>query len=430
MTPSAIGAIGIGVMILLLFLEVHIGVAMGLVGLVGFSYLANTQQALSLLGMLTYSNMASYDFVVLPLFVAMGTLAATSGIAQDLYDAAHKWMGSLRGGLALATIAACGGFAAASGTSVGTAATMGAIALPEMRKHNYNESLAAGSVAAGGTLGILIPPSTIFVFYGILTETSVGKLLIAGILPGILLVFLFFIAVVIQTKLNPSLGPCGEAVPFRVKLYSLKNVWGTLVLFLIVIGGLWAGIFTATEAGGIGAFGALLLGIVKRKLNTQNIFAAIMETMKTTGMIIFMLVCAFMFNGFLAISRLPVELANMLSEFDVNRYIIFLGIIATYLVFGCLMDAFSMLILTIPIYFPLIKSLGFDPIWFGVIVVIMMEQALITPPVGLNVFIIKGIAKDVPMTSIFRGVAPFWIAMVFCVAILTIFPQLALLLLR
>jgi tripartite ATP-independent transporter DctM subunit len=425
-SPAAIGVIGIGVMILLLFLEVHIGVAMGLVGLAGFAYLSDIQQGLSLLGMLTYSNIASYDFIVLPLFVAMGTFASVSGMARELYDAAYKWMGAFRGGLAIATVAACAGFSAVSGTSVGTAATVGAIALPEMKKHKYNDSLATGVVAAGGTLGILIPPSTIFVFYGILTETSVGKLLIAGIFPGILLASLFILAIILQTRRNPDLAPPSQGATLKEKLKAAKNVWATLLLFLVVIGGLWVGIFTPTEAGGIGAFGALVLGMVKRKLNRQTLGMAIMETMKTTGMIIFMLVCAFMFNGFMAVSRLPVELANLLAGLAVNRYIVFLGIVTIYFIFGCLMDSFSMLILTIPIFFPLITTLGFDPIWFGVIVVIMMEQALITPPVGLNVFIIRGMARDVPMISIFQGIVPFWVAMMLCVAILTIFPQIAL----
>jgi tripartite ATP-independent transporter DctM subunit len=425
-SPAAIGVIGIGVMILLLFLEVHIGVAMGLVGLAGFAYLSDIQQGLSLLGMLTYSNIASYDFIVLPLFVAMGTFASVSGMARELYDAAYKWMGAFRGGLAIATVAACAGFSAVSGTSVGTAATVGAIALPEMKKHKYNDSLATGVVAAGGTLGILIPPSTIFVFYGILTETSVGKLLIAGIFPGILLASLFILAIILQTRRNPDLAPPSQGATLKEKLKAAKNVWATLLLFLVVIGGLWVGIFTPTEAGGIGAFGALVLGMVKRKLNRRTLGMAIMETMKTTGMIIFMLVCAFMFNGFMAVSRLPVELANLLAGLAVNRYIVFLGIVTIYFIFGCLMDSFSMLILTIPIFFPLITTLGFDPIWFGVIVVIMMEQALITPPVGLNVFIIRGMARDVPMISIFQGIVPFWVAMMLCVAILTIFPQIAL----
>jgi tripartite ATP-independent transporter DctM subunit len=335
-------------------------------------------------------------------------------------------MGSLPGGLAVATVAACAGFAGVSGTSVGTAATVGSIALPEMKKYNYDDRLATGSVAAGGTLGILIPPSTIFVFYGILTETSVGKLLIAGILPGIFLSSLFILAIIIQTKHNPNLGPRAPITTFREKLKAMQKVWATMLLFLVVIGGLWLGMFTPTEAGGIGAFGALVLGIAKKKLTRQNLRMAIMETMKTTGMIIFMLVSAFVFNGFLAISRLPVELSNLLTGLALNRYIILACIVVVYLIFGCLMDAFAMLILTIPIFFPLMMALGFDPIWFGVIIVIMMEQALITPPVGLNVFVIKGMAPDVPIMSIFRGIFPFWLAMMLCVATLTVFPQLAL----
>jgi tripartite ATP-independent transporter DctM subunit len=426
MNPVIVGLLGIVILLLLLFFEVHIGVAMGLVGLVGFMYLTSPEQGFSLLGMLAYSNMASYDLTVLPLFIAMGMLASSSGMAQELYDAAYKWVGSLRGGLAIATVATCAGFSAVSGTSVGTAATISPIALPQMKKYGYDDSLATGSVAAGGTLGILIPPSTLLIFYGILTETSVGALFIAGIVPGVLLSLLFVLVIYIVTKRNANLGPSGPKTTLEEKLGVLKNTWPTLTLFLVVIGGLYAGVFTATEAGGAGAFAALIIGIVRRRLGWRSLRSALLETMRTTAMIVFMLIGAFIFNVFLAISRLPVEISSILSELDVNRYVILLGIVGIYVICGCIMDMFAMLILTVPIFFPLMVTLGFDPVWFGVTVVIMMEQALITPPVGLNVFVIKGMAKDVPISKIFAGIIPFWLAMLVCVILLAVFPQIAL----
>lgn len=426
MSPVIVGLLGIGILLLLLFLEVHVGVAMGLVGLVGFMYLSSPQQGFSLLGMLAYSNMASYDLTVLPLFIAMGMIAASSGMAQELYEAAYKWVGSLRGGLAIATVVTCAGFSAVSGTSVGTAATISPIALPEMKKYGYDDSLATGSVAAGGTLGILIPPSTLLIFYGILTETSVGSLFLAGILPGVLLSLLFVLAIYVLTKRDASLGPPGPKTSLAAKLGVLRNAWPTLILFLVVIGGLYAGVFTATEAGGAGAFGALVIGIARRKLGWRSLRLALIESLRTTAMIVFMLIGAFVFNVFLALSRLPMEISSLLSELDVNRYVILLGIVVIYIVCGCIMDMFAMLILTVPIFFPLILSLGFDPVWFGVTVVIMMEQALITPPIGLNVFVIKGMAEDVSISKIFRGIFPFWLAMLVCVILLTVFPQIVL----
>jgi C4-dicarboxylate transporter DctM subunit len=429
MTPIFVGLIGIGILLLLLFLEIHIGVAMAIVGIAGTMYLIGPQQAFARLGMLVYTNMLSYDVTVLPLFIAMGMIAASSGMAKELYDAAYRWVGFRRGGLAIATIATCAGFAAVSGTSVGTAATISPIALPEMKKYGYDDSLATGSVAAGGTLGILIPPSTLLIFYGILTETSVGSLFIAGILPGILLAFLFMFVVYIITKIEPALGPSGPRTTLTAKLAVLKNTWPSFVLFLVVIGGLYAGIFTATEAGGAGAFAALLIGIVRRRLTWRSLRLSLLETMRTTAMIVFMLIGAFAFNIFIILSRLPVEISTILSGLDVNRYVILLGIVVIYTICGCIMDMFAMLILTVPIFFPLMLELGFDPVWFGVTVVIMMEQALITPPVGLNVFVIKGMAKDVPISKIFKGIFPFWLAMMVCVIILTAFPQIVLILL-
>jgi C4-dicarboxylate transporter, DctM subunit len=426
MSPFTIGIIGIAIMILMLFLGVHIGVAMSLVGLGGIFYLTSLKAGLPVIATVFYSNMASYTMSVVPLFVGMGIFCSYAGMSKGLYSTAYKWVGSFRGGLSIATVAACAGFAAVSGTSVGTAATIGKIALPEMKKYNYDGRLATGCVAAGGTLGILIPPSTVFIIYGLLTEQSIGKLFVAGILPGILLSSLFILTIFLMTRKNPELGPPGPETSLREKIASLKDVWSVLFLFVIVIGGLYFGVFTPTEAGGIGAFLALFIGVVTGKLNWSNLGAAFLEVTHTTAMIFLIIIGSMIFNVFMAVSQFPTELSSFLSGMDVNRYVIFAGMVCIYLILGCLMDMFAMLVLTIPVFFPIIKALGFDPIWFGVIIVIMMEQALITPPVGLNVYVISGMAKDVPMGTIFRGIFPFWLAMLVCVLLLTIFPRIAL----
>jgi len=426
MSPFSVGIIGIVVMVLMLFLGVHIGVAMSLVGLLGIFYLTSLKAGISVIATIFYSNMASYIMSVLPLFVAMGVFCSYSGMSKGLYSTAYKWVGRFRGGLSIATIVACAGFAAVSGTSVGTAVTIGTIALPEMKKYRYDDRLATGCVAAGGTLGILIPPSTIFILYGIMTEQSIGKLFVAGILPGILLSILFVLVVILITRKDSRMGPPGPKTSFKEKVTSLKDVWPVSILFLIVIGGLYTGIFTPTEAGGIGAFFALLIGIITGKLKGRNLGSAFFEATHTTAMIFLIILGSMIFNAFMAVSQFPMELSNFLSTMEVSRYIIFGGMVCIYLVLGCLMDMFAMLVLTIPVFYPIIKSLGFDPIWFGVIIVIMMEQALITPPVGLNVYVISGLVRDVSMGTIFRGIFPFWIAMLICVLILTIFPQIAL----
>ncbi len=426
MSPFSVGIIGIAVMVLMLFLGVHIGVAMALVGLLGIFCLTSLKAGISVIATIFYSNMASYIMSVLPLFVAMGVFCSYSGMSKGLYSTAYKWVGRFRGGLSIATIVACAGFAAVSGTSVGTAVTIGTIALPEMKKYRYDDRLATGCVAAGGTLGILIPPSTIFILYGIMTEQSIGKLFVAGILPGILLSILFILVVILITRRNPQLGPPGPKTSFKEKVTSLKDVWPVSILFLIVIGGLYTGIFTPTEAGGIGAFCALLIGIVSGKLKGRNLGSAFFEATHTTAMIFLIILGSMIFNAFMAVSQFPMELSNFLSTMEVNRYLIFGGMVCIYLILGCLMDMFAMLVLTIPVFYPIIKSLGFDPIWFGVIIVIMMEQALITPPVGLNVYVISGLVRDVSMGTVFRGIFPFWIAMLICVLILTIFPEIAL----
>jgi len=426
MRPEFIGIIGIAIMFLFLALRLYIGVAMALVGFLGFSYLSGISPGLSLFGMVPYQTGSFYTFSIIPLFVLMGQFAFYSGMSEDIYRAVHKWIGHFPGGLGMATILGCAGFAAISGSSLATAATMGTVALPEMRKYKYNEGLATGSVAAGGTLGILIPPSIGFVIYGILTEESIGRLLLAGILPGILLAGLYMLTIYIICKRNPEMGPPGAKTSFKEKLLSLTGIWGMLLLFALVMGGIYAGIFTPIEAAGVGACGALLIAVLRKRMNLTLIIKCLQDTLQTTAMIFLILIGAEIFTLFLGVSKLPMLLADVIGGLPFPRYLILTIILLLYVVLGCVLDGIAMIVLTIPVIFPVITAVHFDPIWFGVLMVIVLEMGLITPPVGLNVFIIKGVAKDIPLRIIFRGVVPFLFASVVAIALIMLFPQIAL----
>jgi len=342
------------------------------------------------------------------------------------YYTVYKWLGQFRGGLAMATVGACAGFAAVSGSSLATAATMGTVALPEMKKYKYDMALATGCIAAGGTLGILIPPSVVLVIYGILTEQPIGKLFLAGFIPGVLEAVFYMVTIFILCKRNPLMGPAGERTGFKEKIVALKDTWMVLVLFVVVIGGIYVGIFSPTEAAAVGAFGALILALGRRRLSWHSFTASLLETGKTTAMVLTILIGAMLFGYFLAVTRLPYELADIAAGLAVNRYIILGAVLALYIFLGCLMIPMAMIILTIPIVFPLIIALGFNPIWFGIITVRLFEIAQITPPVGMNVFVIKGVAKDVPIETIYRGVIPFFIADIFHLAMLVALPQISL----
>ena len=426
MTPELTGILGIFVMFLLLAFRLYIGVAMALVGFLGFSYLSGIHTGLSLFGMVPYGTGSFYTFSVIPLFVLMGQFAFYSGMSQDIYRAVHKWVGHLPGGLGMATIAGCAGFAAICGSSLATAATMGTVSLPEMKKYRYDEGLATGSIAAGGTLGILIPPSIGFVIYGILTEESIGRLLLAGILPGILLAGLYMFAIYILCKRNPALGPPGPKASTKEKLLSLSGTWGMLLLFILVMGGIYLGVFTPIEAAGIGACGAMVIGIIRKQMGFAVIVKCLQDTLRTTAMIFLILIGAEIFTLFLGVSKLPMLLADVIGGLPLHRHIILCAILLLYILLGCVLDGIAMIVLTIPILFPVIQTLNFDPIWFGVLMVIVLEMGLITPPVGLNVFIIKGVAKDVPLRVIFRGVIPFLIASAVAIILIMFFPDIAL----
>ena len=426
MNPFTVGLIGIGVLIILLFLRMPVGLVMAGVGFGGFCYLTSLDGALGILRTVPFSTVASYDLCVLPLFLLMGSLAFYSGMSEGLYKSAYKWIGGIPGGLAVATVIACSGFAAVSGSTLATAATMGMIALPEMKKYRYDSALATGVVASGGSLGILIPPSSILIIYGIITEQSIGKLFMAGVFPGILLALLFILCVAVLVMLNKSLGPAGSKTAFSEKLASLRDCWGVLVLFIVIMGGLYLGLFTPTEAAGVGAFGAFLFAVFKGRLTKKNLIASVMETMLSTAMIFVIVIGAMIFGYFLAISRIPFQLASFVGSLQVPPTIILMCILLAYLLLGCIMDTLAMVILTVPIFYPVILKLGYDPIWFGVVMVLVSEMGVITPPVGMNVYVIHGIARDVPLFTMFRGILPFLCMMIFCLILVVMFPQIAL----
>jgi C4-dicarboxylate transporter DctM subunit len=426
MSPVTIGLIGIGCMFLMMALRVPIAFSMASVGFVGFIYLSSMKSALSIMAIEPFSTSASYALSTLPMFVLMGQVAFHAGISERLYDTAYKWLGNLPGGLAMATVGACAGFAAICGSTLATAATMGTVALPEMKRHKYASSLSTGCIAAGGTLGILIPPSGIMIIYGVLTEQSISQLFIAGIIPGIILALLFMITIYIRVKFSPEMGPPAPPVSMKEKITSLGGTGPVLALFLLVMGGLYGGIFTANEAAGIGAAGAIVIGVSRRKLPWVNFTAALTETMRTTAMILIIIISAHILMRFLSLTTLPDYLSEFVGGLNVPPVTVIIVIFAIYIVLGCIMDSMAMLLITIPIFFPLILTLGYDPVWFGVFLVIVMELAAITPPIGINVYVIHGVAKDVPMSTIFKGIVPFIFPMIICAVILILYPQTAL----
>jgi len=420
-----VGLIGIFLLMVLLFARMPIGFAMGFIGLLGVWYFRGWEASYMIMGAKPYYTAAWYMLVVVPLFIIMGEFCFHAEISRDLYDTAYAWLGRLPGGIASATIGGCAGFAAICGDSLATAATMGTVALPELRRFKYDDALATGALAAGGTLGILIPPSMGFIFYSLITEVSTGKLFIAGIIPGICLASLFILSITIRCRLNPKLGPPGPPTTLKEKFLALRGTWAMLVLFLLVIGGIYLGVFTVIEAGGIGAFGALLMMIIKRRFTWQKFMSALLETGRTTCMLVMIMIGVFILGFFMTTSEVPIITAQMINALQINRYIILTLILFIYVILGCLMNIIPMIILTLPIFYPTIVFLNFDLVWFGVVMVIMMEMGQITPPIGMNVFVIAGVAKTVPLGTIFKGIMPFWGVEVIFLIILTAFPQIA-----
>jgi tripartite ATP-independent transporter DctM subunit len=425
MEPIAIGIIGVIILIILLFSGLPIGVGMALVGVLGFAYLTDMDAALGLLRTVPYATFASNSLSVIPLFILMGAFAMSSGMSEALFRAVYKWLGHLKGGVAQATIAACACFAAISGSSLATAVTLGSVALPEMRKYKYDDALATGAVAAGGSMGILIPPSVILIIYGIITEQSIGKLFLAGFIPGIMEMLFYMITVWILTTIKPEMGPKGPKANSREKINALGNTWDVALLFVVVIGGIYAGVFTPTEAAGIGAFGTFFFSLLRKRLTWGVFKESLSTTLVTTGMLFLIMMGAMIFGYFLSVSQLPTEMATFVGGLSVNRYIILAVILIIVLMLGCIMDSMAIVLLTIPVFYPLVIDLGFNPIWFGILVVRVTEMGMITPPVGMNVFVIKGIS-DAPIGAIFRGIVPFLIADTVQVIFLVLFPQIIL----
>jgi len=425
MSPVVVGIIGIGLLLLLFLLRMPVAFAMAFVGLIGFAYLTSPGPALSLLAQDIWGQFSSYPLSVIPMFILMGTFAFASGISQRLYRTTYTWVGQLTGGLTIATVLACAGFAAICGSTAATAATMGKIALPEMKKYKYDDTLATGTVAAAGTLGILIPPSTVLIVYGILTEESIGKLFIAGVLPGILLSLSFVATVAFLCLRNPKLGPSGAPTSWREKLRATTGIIEAIILFFLAIGGLFLGWFSPTQAGAIGAGGALIIGLARRQLSWHTFFEAGKEGLRTSCMVIFIITGAVIFGHFMAVSRIPFMLADWLGGLPIHPMAVMGVIVFIYFIGGFFMDAMGLIVVTVPIFFPIVEKLGFDPIWFGVIIVLVGEMGVITPPVGVNVFVIKGIAPDIPLQRIFRGILPFLVALIVFTILLMIFPKIA-----
>jgi len=425
LSASTCGILGMVFLFAVLFLGVPIGFGMAVTGFLGMIVLNKSlPPSLAMLGIGPYDTGANYMLTVVPMFILMGELAFHSGISRDLFDAASKWFGRVRGGIAMSAVAGCAGFAAICGDSLATAVTLGAISIPEMKKKNYAMSLATGALAAGGTLGILIPPSVGFIFYAIVTEESIGKLFVAGIIPGIVLALLFILYIAVIARLRPELAPQGQPYTFREKIVSLKGVLGMLTLFVVVLGGILSGLFNAIEGGAVGAIGAFIYALSKRRMTFAMLVASLKSSLNITCKLLLILMGVGILGYFLAGTRLPFFLADLISGLGVSRYLVFAFVIIFFLILGCLLNVIPMILLVLPTIFPMITALGFDPIWFGVVCVIMMEAGQITPPIGVNVFAIST-SSGVPMYTVFKGIAPFFLCMMLLVVLLVVFPGMA-----
>ncbi|MGB7180391.1 MAG: TRAP transporter large permease [Burkholderiaceae bacterium] len=423
MTPALIGLAGL---LALSFIRVPVAFSMVIAGTLGMVSIVGWQGALSNVGQTAFDAGINYELSVVPLFVLMGNLVSRARLSEELYTASNAFLGHRKGGLAMATIVACGGFSAICGSSLATAATMAKVAMPSMRRYKYADDLAAGSVAAGGTLGILIPPSVLLVIYGILTQTSIGKLFAAGVLPGILGIGFYMLAVRAVVAVRPNAGPAAEKQDWPQRRAALSRVWGVLLLFAIVMGGIYGGVFSPTEAAGIGAFGAFLFALSRRTLNWRTMMDVLLESAATTAMLFMVLIGALLFANFINLTEFPQTLLSIAGQYQDTPWLVITAILVIYVLLGCVFESLSMILLTVPIFFPLVSSLGYDPVWFGIVVVVITEISLITPPVGLNVFVLRGVLPDVSTATIFKGVTPFWVADLFRLAVIVGFPAISL----
>jgi len=421
-----VSLIGFAILFLIAFLGFPLGFTMLVVGGIGFAILRGSGPAIEMVGLQIVDVTTNTHFAVLPMFLLMGAFVFRAGLADDLYETANAWLGHRRGGLAVATIAACGGFAAVSGSSIATAATMAKVAMPSMRKYKYADSLAAGTVAAGGTMGILIPPSAALIIYGILTEEDIAALFVAGIIPGIVTIFAYIAVIKIVTHFWPHMGPRGGKSTWTQRFRSLYKVWGVLALFLLILGGISFGVFTPNEAGGIGSIGALVFAILRRKMNWRIFYESLVEAGQTTAMVFMIVIGALTLNSFVTLAGLAAGVVGWINSLDFAPMIIILIILAFYVALGTVIEGLAMIFLTVPVFVPVVEGLGFSLIWFGIVLVMVVEISLITPPIGLNVFVIKSMLPDVPLRTIFRGIAPFFMADIVRLALVVFIPGLAL----
>jgi C4-dicarboxylate transporter DctM subunit len=430
MNPAVIGIIGIVLMVAIFMTRMPVAYVMALVGFIGFSVLISLQGGLALLSRNIYESFSSYGLTTIPLFILMGQFAFNSGISRRLYDTAYKFMGSTRGGLAMATVAACTAFGAVCGSSPATAATMATVGLPEMKRYGYADELSTGCVASGGGLGMIMPPSVVMIVYGVLTEQSIGSLFVAGIIPAIVMTILFVITIYVWCRYSPDQGPPGEKFTFKQKVRSLNGMLDTLAVFLLVMGGMFMGLFTPNEAAGVGAFGVLLVALIRRQMTWKGFVKSLNETLRTSCMVMFLIASAVVFGKFLAVTRIPFNIASWIGGLHLPPFLIMAAIIIVYLMGGCIMDALALVMLTIPIFFPIVTQLGYDPIWFGVIIVLVTQMGVITPPVGINVYVVYGVAEGVvgkiPLQAIFKGILPFLVAVIGGTVLMMIFPQIIL----
>lgn len=424
MNTVLIGVLSFVVLLIFVFLHMPISIVMLIVGIVGYALVVSPQAALVKLGTDIFNNAAVYTLSVIPMFLLMGLFLGTSGLARRLFDAFNAWLGHIRGGLAIASITACAFFSAVSGSNIGTAATIGKVAVPEMRAHKYKDSFSAGSVAAGGTLGILIPPSSLMIVYGALTEESIGKLLIAGILPGIMTAALLAFTAWLLVRLNPGLAPTGEAAPFSVKMQSIKTIWPVPVIFLISMGGIWLGVFTATEGGAIGAFLSLLYAIITRQMSKKGLNSALEETANVTAMIFLVIIGGTLYGHFLTATRIPLIMKEYIVALNLSPLLLIGLVFLVYFVAGFVMDAMAIIVIFTNLFYPLVTAAGYNGIWFGVITILLCNIGFITPPVG-PVSMVTASATNTPVEAVFKGVTPFWFALIAATAILIAFPEIA-----
>jgi tripartite ATP-independent transporter DctM subunit len=417
--------VGFAAFLALAFLRVPMAFSMGIVGFLGVGYMLNFRVASAMIGQITYETGLSYTLSVIPLFILMGNFVVRAKLSDELYHAAYCFLGHLRGGLAMSTVVACAGFGAICGSSIATAATFSKVSYPSMRRYRYSDELAAGSIAAGGTLGILIPPSVILVIYGILTETSIGKLFVAGIIPGAVATALLCVAIMWITRRNPAAGPPAEPHSWAECMAALKYVWPVVALFILVIGGIYVGAFTATEGAGIGAGGAFLFALARRALTWRVLLEILVESARTTSMLFMILIGALLFASFVNYTTMPGDLKAFVSLFKATPVLVVIAICAIYVILGTAMEELSMILLTVPLFVPVVTSLGYDPIWFGIIVVIVVQIGLISPPVGMNIFVVKNLLRHLSIATVFRGVTPFTVALVALLGVIVAFPGLA-----